>query len=86
MDQVRQRTKQTVPVETKELIAELNPLLRGWGSTTNELTSEDSSTVSIVGSFVVSGRTAPSTGVMPVGSGYHRGCSTMNTGLSTSLS
>jgi RNA-directed DNA polymerase len=31
MDQVRQRTKRTVPLKTKELVAELNPLLRGWG-------------------------------------------------------
>jgi group II intron reverse transcriptase/maturase len=31
MDQVRQRTKRTVPLKTKELIEELNPLLRGWG-------------------------------------------------------
>ncbi len=31
MDQVRQQTKRTVPLKTKELIAELNPLLRGWG-------------------------------------------------------
>ena len=31
MDQVRQRTKRTIPLRTKELIAELNPLLRGWG-------------------------------------------------------
>ena len=31
MDQVRQQTKRTVPLQTKELIAELNPLLRGWG-------------------------------------------------------
>lgn len=31
MDQVRQRTKRRVPLPTKELIAELNPLLRGWG-------------------------------------------------------
>ena len=30
-DQVRQRTKRRVPLKTKELIAELNPLLRGWG-------------------------------------------------------
>jgi group II intron reverse transcriptase/maturase len=32
MDQVRQRTKRKVPLRTKELIAELNPLLRGWGT------------------------------------------------------
>jgi len=31
MDQVRQRTKRTVPLKTQELIEELNPLLRGWG-------------------------------------------------------
>jgi RNA-directed DNA polymerase len=30
-DQVRQRTKRTLPLNTKELIAGLNPLLRGWG-------------------------------------------------------
>ena len=31
MDQARQRTKRGLPLRTKELIAELNPLLRGWG-------------------------------------------------------
>jgi len=31
MDRVRQRTKRKIPLKTKELIAELNPLLRGWG-------------------------------------------------------
>ena len=31
MDKVRQRTKRRVPLSTSELIAELNPLLRGWG-------------------------------------------------------
>jgi RNA-directed DNA polymerase len=31
MDQVRQRTKRRIPLPTKELIAELNPLVRGWG-------------------------------------------------------
>jgi len=30
-DEVRQRTKRTTPLPTKELIAALNPLLRGWG-------------------------------------------------------
>jgi hypothetical protein len=31
MDRVRQRTQRRIPLKTKELIAELNPLLRGWG-------------------------------------------------------
>jgi group II intron reverse transcriptase/maturase len=31
MDQVRQRTQRCVPLKTEQLIAELNPLLRGWG-------------------------------------------------------
>src|SRR5215472_12005449 len=31
MDQVRQRTQRRVPLKTEQLIAELNPLLRGWG-------------------------------------------------------
>jgi hypothetical protein len=31
IDQVRQQTKRTIPLNTKELIAGLNPLLRGWG-------------------------------------------------------
>ena len=31
MDQVRQRTKRTMPLPTKELTEGLNPLLRGWG-------------------------------------------------------
>jgi len=31
MDRIRQRTRRRVPLKTKELIAELNPLLRGWG-------------------------------------------------------
>ena len=31
MERVRQRTKRKNPLRTTELIAELNPLLRGWG-------------------------------------------------------
>jgi hypothetical protein len=31
MDQVRQLTRRSVPLTTKELIDEMNPVLRGWG-------------------------------------------------------
>jgi RNA-directed DNA polymerase len=31
MDRVRQRTRRKAPLTTEELIAELNPLVRGWG-------------------------------------------------------
>jgi group II intron reverse transcriptase/maturase len=30
-DQIRQRTRRTAPVSTRELIADLNPVIRGWG-------------------------------------------------------
>jgi RNA-directed DNA polymerase len=30
-DQIRQRTRRQSPVSTRELIAELNPVIRGWG-------------------------------------------------------
>jgi group II intron reverse transcriptase/maturase len=32
MDQVRERTKRRVPLRTTELIANLNPVIRGWGN------------------------------------------------------
>src|ERR1035437_8382997 len=32
MDQVRERTKRRVPLKTPELIADLNPVIRGWGN------------------------------------------------------
>jgi group II intron reverse transcriptase/maturase len=32
VDQIRARTKRTVPLSTAELIAEINPILRGWGN------------------------------------------------------
>jgi len=32
MDQVRARTRRRIPLKTQELIAGLNPLLRGWGN------------------------------------------------------
>jgi hypothetical protein len=32
MDQVRASTRRRIPLKTRELIAELNPVLRGWGN------------------------------------------------------
>src|ERR1700739_982690 len=32
MDQVRERTKRRIPLTTSELIADLNPVIRGWGN------------------------------------------------------
>ena len=32
LDQVRERTKRRVPLKTPELIANLNPVIRGWGN------------------------------------------------------
>src|SRR3984885_4944612 len=32
MDQVRERTRRHVPLNTSELIANLNPVIRGWGN------------------------------------------------------
>jgi hypothetical protein len=32
MDQVRERTRRRVPLNTSELIANLNPVIRGWGN------------------------------------------------------
>jgi group II intron reverse transcriptase/maturase len=32
MDQVRERTKRRIPLTTSELIAALNPVIRGWGN------------------------------------------------------
>ena len=32
MEQLRQRTRRKAPVGTKELIEEINPVIRGWGN------------------------------------------------------
>jgi group II intron reverse transcriptase/maturase len=69
-DQVRERTRRRVPLTTSELIANLNPVIRGWGITTNAPTFESSSTNSGAGSYNASGRTVASAGVQEGGDNF----------------
>jgi RNA-directed DNA polymerase len=82
MDQVRQRTKRTMPLQTKELIEELNQLLRGGASITNAPTSESSSNDSTAGSGGASGRIATNVGAMRAGNDCPRHSFTASTSLS----
>jgi RNA-directed DNA polymerase len=69
MEQVRQRTKRTMPWKTKELIEELNPLLRGWGEYYKRAHIRKLSNVSTAGSGGASGRIAISISAMLAGNG-----------------
>ena len=59
MDQVRQLTRRSVPLTTKELIDELNPVLRGGAITISGPTSERCSSTDLtrLGSCAAFGRT-----------------------------
>jgi len=67
MDQVRARTRRRIPLKTQELIVELNPLVRGWGSITSAHMSASSSTDSMAGLSDVFGRTATGAGAARAG-------------------
>jgi hypothetical protein len=82
MDQVLQRTKRGLPLRTKELIAELNRLLRVGASITNAPRSENSSNVSTVGSGGESGRIGTDVGATQAGNSCLRPSCTASTSLS----
>jgi RNA-directed DNA polymerase len=80
MDQVCALTSRRVPLKTKELIEELNPVLRGWAITTSEPTSESSSTGSTVGSCDAFGRIDSSGGATVAGDSCRKPSCTASTG------
>jgi hypothetical protein len=71
-----------VPLRTKELIENLNPLLRGWGEYFKRA-HEGSSTDSTPGSCGGFGRTDSSAGVTAAGDNCRRRRCTASTGLLT---
>ena len=81
MDQVRALTRRRVPLKTKELIEELNPVLRGGDITTSEPTSESSSTGSTAGSCDASGRIDVNAGGTAAGDSCRKPSCTASTGL-----
>ena len=83
MDQVRALTMRRVPLKTKELIEELNPVLRGGAITTSEPTSERSFTGSTVGLCGAFGRIDSSAGGTAAGDSCREPSCTASTGWST---
>ena len=80
MDQVRERIKRRIPLRTRELIEETNPLIRGWGEYARKLTSENSSIGSMVGSCAAYGRVGSSDGGTAAGNSCRKPSCTVNTG------
>jgi hypothetical protein len=83
MDRVRQRTQRRIPPKTKDLIAELNPLLRGWASITNAPRFASSSTDLMAGLCDGSGPIGTSVGETAAGNGCPRRRFTASTGVLT---
>ena len=79
-DRVRQLTRRCVPLKTKDLIEQLNPVLRGWGTITNVPTSERSSTNSTIGSSDAFGRIGISVGATVVGNNCRNASCTASMG------
>ena len=61
-DQIRALTMRRIPLRLGELIETINPIIRGWETTTVAPMSESASISWMVGSSEGSGRTAPSGG------------------------
>jgi hypothetical protein len=81
-EQTRRLTRRCAPVTTRELIQQINPVVRGWGATTTSgPRSESSSTDSTDGWCGGSGRTGATSGAAAVGKRCHAVSSTASTGL-----
>ena len=66
-DQIRALTQRKIPLRMGELIKTINPIIRGWATTTAAPKSESASTSWMAGSFEDCGRIALSDGGTHVG-------------------
>jgi RNA-directed DNA polymerase len=83
-DRVRQLTKRRIPLSTDQIIAEMNPLVRGWGQYYKRSRVRSSSLSSMPGSCGDYGRIDVSVGAVKVGNNCRRPCYMANWGWSAS--